>query len=102
MHFVTLRAVTTLYRCPTPTDLLCPCGRVARALRRAGVAYEEVRVPHRRGRRAQVERLTGQRRVPVLALDDGEAVCDSHRIVELIAAGGAGPAAASRPPAGGR
>lgn len=95
MHFVTLGRVTTLYRCPTPTDFLCPCGRVARALRAAGVAYEEVRVPYRkgRGRREQVERLTGQRRVPVLALGDGEAVCDSHRIVELIAAGGAAPAA---------
>ena len=85
MHFVTLGEVTTLYRCPTPTDLLCPCGRVARALRRAGVDYEEVRVPYRRGRREQVERLTGQRRVPVLELDDGTSVCDSHRIVELLA-----------------
>ena len=56
MHFVTLPAVTTLYRCPTPTDLLCPCGRVARALRRAGVAYEEVRVPYRRRRREQVRK----------------------------------------------
>lgn len=88
MHFVTLGQVTTLYRCPTPTDVLCPCGRVARALRRAGVAYEEVRVPYRRSRREQVQRLTGQRRVPVLELADGEAVCDSHRIVELLAADG--------------
>lgn len=76
----------TLYRCQTPTDLLCPCGRVARALRAAGVAYEEVRVPYRRSRRPEVEELTGQRRVPVLAGADGEAVCDSHRIVKLLAA----------------
>lgn len=96
MHFVTLARVTTLYRCPTPTDRLCPCGRVARALRRAGVAHDEVRVPYRKGRRAQVERLTGQRRVPVLVLDDGEAVCDSHRIVELIEAGGAAAPATKR------
>ncbi|MBB4662697.1 glutathione S-transferase N-terminal domain-containing protein [Conexibacter arvalis] len=89
MQFVTLRAGHTLYRCPTPTDLLCPCGRVARALRRAGVAYEEVRVPYRRANREMIEQLTGQRRVPVLALDGGEAVCDSRRIVELIDAGGA-------------
>lgn len=89
MHFVTLPTVTTLYRCPTPTDRLCPCGRVARALRAAGVACDEVRVPYRKGGRDEIERLTGQRRVPVLVLDDGEAVCDSHRIVELIAAGGA-------------
>ncbi|MDW5594380.1 glutathione S-transferase N-terminal domain-containing protein [Conexibacter stalactiti] len=76
--------MTTLHRCPTPTDWLCPCGRVARALRRAGIAYEEVRVPYRRAHRQQVLELTGQARVPVLELD-GEAVCDSHRIVELLA-----------------
>ncbi len=75
--------MTTLYRCPTPTNVLCPCGRVARALRRAGVDYEEVRVPYRRRRRRRVQELTGQRRVPVL--DDGEqAICDSHRIVEFL------------------
>lgn len=85
----------TLYRCTAPTDRLCPCGRVARALRRADVAYEQVRVPYRASRRVEVERLTGQRRVPVLSLDDGEAICDSHRIVELIAA--AGTAAAAGP-----
>ena len=27
------RAMATLYRCTTPTDWLCPCGKVARALR---------------------------------------------------------------------
>ena len=32
--------VATLYRCPTPTDWLCPCGTVARALRREGIAHE--------------------------------------------------------------
>jgi glutaredoxin len=75
--------VTTLHRCPTPTDWLCPCGRAARALRRAGIAYDEVRVPQRRAAREHVLELTGQARVPVLELD-GEAVCDSHRIVELL------------------
>ena len=29
---VSSRAVATLYRCTTPTNWLCPCGRVARAL----------------------------------------------------------------------
>jgi glutathione S-transferase len=75
---------TTLYRCRTPTDVLCPCGRVARELRRAGVSYEEVRVPYRRSRRAAVLELTGQSRVPVVELD-GAAISDSHRIVEHLA-----------------
>lgn len=77
--------VTVLYRCPTPTDVLCPCGRVARALRAAGLDYEEVRVPYRKRGRDEVQRLTGQRRVPVLVTAD-DAICDSHRIVESVQA----------------
>jgi glutathione S-transferase len=73
-----------LYRCTTPTNRLCPCGRVARALAREGIAFEEVRVPQRRVRRAEVVALTGQARVPVLVLD-GEAICDSRRIIEHVA-----------------
>ncbi len=75
--------MATLYRCSTPTNWLCPCGRVARALRREGVSFEEVRVPQRRSRRPEVEALTGQQRVPVLVID-GEAICDSRRIVEYL------------------
>jgi glutathione S-transferase len=75
--------VATLYRCSTPTNWLCPCGRVARALDREGVAVQEVRVPTRRSSRPEVEALTGQRRVPVLVID-GEAICDSRRIVEHL------------------
>jgi glutathione S-transferase len=75
--------VATLYRCSTPTDWLCPCGRVARTLRRERVRYDEVVVPQRRARRPEVEALTGQRRVPVLVIDS-EAICDSRRIVEYL------------------
>jgi glutathione S-transferase len=73
----------TLYRCTTPTDWLCPCGRVARALRREDIDVEEIRVPQRRSRRPEVEALTDQRRVPVLVID-GQAICDSRRIVEYL------------------
>jgi glutathione S-transferase len=75
--------VATLYRCTTPTNWLCPCGRVARELKHDGIAFTEVRVPQRRSRRPEVEALTDQRRVPVLVLD-GEAICDSKRIVEHL------------------
>ncbi len=73
----------TLYRCRTPTDRLCPCGRVARELRRHGIAHDEVRVPWRGRDRGEVRALSGQDRVP-LAVVDGEAICDSHRIVEHL------------------
>lgn len=76
--------MATLYRCRTPTDHLCPCGRVARELRRRGVEAEQVRVPWRRGAREEVAALSGQRTVPLLVLD-GEPICDSHRIVEHLA-----------------
>jgi len=75
--------VATLYRCSTPTNWLCPCGRVARVLARDGIAFSEVVVPQRRSHRPEVEALTGQRRVPVLVID-GEAICDSRRIVEHL------------------
>jgi glutathione S-transferase len=75
--------VATLYRCTTPTDRLCPCGRVARALRGEGIRYEPVVVPQRRSQRDEVEALSGQRRVPVLVLD-GEVICDSRRILEYL------------------
>ncbi len=103
--------MATLYRCPTPTDVLCPCGRVARALERRGIAHDVVRVPLRRSGRPEIEALTGQRHVPVLVLD-GEAICDSRRIVEHLewldaegASGaaegdaGTGVSATARPPA---
>jgi glutathione S-transferase len=75
--------MATLYRCTTPTDWLCPCGRVARALRREGIAVDTVRVPQRRSQRPEVEALSGQRRVPLLVID-GDVICDSRRIVEHL------------------
>jgi glutathione S-transferase len=75
--------VATLYRCTTPTDWLCPCGRVARALRREGIAVQVVVVGQRHSHRQEVEALSGQRRVPVLVLD-GEVICDSKRILKHL------------------
>jgi glutaredoxin len=75
--------MATLYRCRTPTDWLCPCGRVARALRREGIDYDEVRNPQRKRDREEVEAVSGQRVLPVLVID-GEAICDSKRIVEHL------------------
>ncbi len=76
--------MATLYRCSTPTDWLCPCGKVARTLREEGIPFQQVVVPQRRSQRPEVEALTGQRRVPVLVLD-GVPICDSHRIGEHLA-----------------
>lgn len=74
---------TTLYRCKTPTNLLCPCGRVARRLRYAGIPYEEVRVRVLKRDRPEVDALTAQRWVPVLVHGD-EVIHDSKRIIQYV------------------
>ena len=75
--------MNVLYRCRTPTDRLCACGRVARELRKRGIEVEERRVPWRRAQREDVDALTGQDRVPVVVLGR-EVICDSKRIVEHL------------------
>lgn len=72
-----------LYRCPTPTNFLCPCGAVARRLKRQGVPYRTERVPYRRSDRPEIVELTRQRRVPVL-VDGDEVIHDSKRINQYL------------------
>jgi glutathione S-transferase len=72
-----------LYRCRTPTNFLCPCGAVERKLRKLGVEHRTERVAQRRSSRAEIEELTGQRRVPVLA-HGNEVVHDSKRIAQYL------------------
>ena len=72
-----------LYRCQTPTNVLCPCGTVERRLRKLGIEHRTERVPQRRSKRPEIEELTGQRAVPVLVLGR-ETICDSRRIVEHL------------------
>lgn len=79
----------TLYRCRTPTNWLCPCGRVARELRKAGLDTQEVRVPWRRADRGGVAAVSGQQAVPV-AVVAGDAICDSRRIVQHLRRPGTG------------
>ena len=86
-----------LYRCKTPTDALCPCGKVHRELVKAGidVDVERVSLLPRPGKREQIVALTGQAHVPVLVTDDGEAIYPSAEIIARIRAGALGAASAS-------
>jgi glutathione S-transferase len=72
-----------LYRCPTPTNWLCPCGAVERRLRKLGIEHRTERVPYRRFARPEIEELTRQRRVPVL-VEDEEVIHDSRRIIQYL------------------
>jgi glutathione S-transferase len=75
-----------------PGPIAHPCGRAAKALDDAGQAYEieEVRGgslkfwtwPSRARDRAEVEKLSGQRAVPILVLDDGKVITGAQPIVD--------------------
>ncbi len=72
-----------LYRCPTRTNFLCPCGAVERKLRKLGVDHRTERVPYRRSRRPEIVDLTGQNRVPLL-IDGDQVIHDSKRIAQYL------------------
>jgi len=76
------RAVV-LYRCRTPTNVLCPCGAVERRLRKLGIEHRTERVPYRKADRPEIVELTGQKRVPVL-VDREDVIHDSKRILEYL------------------
>lgn len=83
-----------------PGPIAHPCGRAAVALDRAGHEYELRKVKggsmkfwtwrSRGSDRAEIEKLSGQRAVPILVLDDGEVVVGSGRIVEWAKENGPG------------
>ena len=73
-----------------PGPLAHPCGRAAKALDEAGHRHEHRTVkggslkvwtwPKRPADRVEIERLSGQRAVPLLVLDDGSVVTGSGAI----------------------
>lgn len=87
---------------PAPRPGGHPCGNAYHALKEAGHDPEVVRayglgVPglDRLGRRNEVEKVSGQRMVPVLVTDDGEVVTESRRIVDWAKSHPAGAASAA-------
>jgi glutaredoxin len=62
-----------LHRCPNEWVKLSghPCWKVQKALDESGVEYEVVKGPLRRGKRDDLERISGQRKYPVIEFDDG-------------------------------
>lgn len=79
-----------------PAPIAHPCGRAAKALEDAGRRYEIKQVrggtmklwtwPSRAKDRAEVQRLSGQRAVPILVLDDGVVITGAGAIVAWASA----------------
>ena len=83
-----------LYTCTNGKSLAAlghPCGKAAKALDEAGHTYDMNQVkggrmkfwtlPGRARDRAEIEKLSGQRGVPILVLDGGEVITGSGNIV---------------------
>jgi hypothetical protein len=65
-----------------------PCWKVQKALDDAGIEYELVKGPVRRGKRDDLERLSGQRIYPVIEFEDGTVYRDeSKTMAERIRSG---------------
>jgi glutathione S-transferase len=65
-----------------------PCWKVQKALDEAGVDYEVVKGPVRRGKRDEIARMSGQRKYPVIEFEDGSAYREeSSAMAATIAAG---------------
>jgi glutathione S-transferase len=62
-----------LYRCSNLWVKLSghPCWKVQSALDEQGVEYEVVTGPLRKGKRDEIEQLSGQRAYPVIQFEDG-------------------------------
>jgi glutathione S-transferase len=78
-----------------------PCWRAQKALDDAGVEYELVLHSVLRPRRPEVERLTGQRKLPVVEFEDGTTLLESTEIATRAQEGTLVPPPAP-PPRGSR
>ena len=79
-----------LHRCPNVWVKVQghPCWKVQSALDEQGIEYEIVKGPFRRGKRDDVERLSGQRQYPVIEFEDGSVYrAESKEMAETIRAG---------------
>jgi glutathione S-transferase len=65
-----------------------PCWKVQKALDEQGIEYEVVKGPLRSGKRDELERVSGQRKYPVIEFEDGSVYRDeSKQMAAKIRAG---------------
>jgi glutaredoxin len=68
-----MKVAIKLHRCPNLWVKIGghPCWKVQKALDEKGVEYEVVKGPLRRAQRDDLEKLSGQRKYPVIEFEDG-------------------------------
>jgi glutaredoxin len=79
-----------LHRCPNMWVKIQghPCWKVQKALDEQGIEYEVVKGPLAKGKRDEVERISGQRKYPVIEFEDGSVYREeSKEMAETIRAG---------------
>jgi glutathione S-transferase len=79
-----------LHRCSTMWVKIDahPCWKVQKALDEQGIEYELVKGPLRPGKRSDLEQLSGQRKYPVIELEDGRVYREESKdMAEKIRAG---------------
>ncbi|HEX6687757.1 MAG TPA: glutathione S-transferase N-terminal domain-containing protein [Solirubrobacterales bacterium] len=79
-----------LHRCSTMWVKIDahPCWRVQKALDEQGIEYEVVKGPLRSGKRDDLDRVSGQRKYPVIEFEDGQVYRDeSAEMAKRIRAG---------------
>jgi glutaredoxin len=79
-----------LHRCPNVWIKMQahPCWKVQSALDAQGIEYELAKGPLRRGKRDEIERMTGQRQYPVIQFEDGSVYREQSKdMAETIRAG---------------
>ena len=79
-----------------------PCWKVEKALQDMGIEYERVSLPQSRGKRGEIQSLTGQKKYPAIQFDDGSVYrAESKEMEQTIRAGKlmekAGGGAAAQP-----
>jgi hypothetical protein len=70
-----------LHRCPMMWLKIDPhpCWRVQKALDEAGIEYEVVKQPFLRGKRTEYAKLTGQKLLPAIELEDGTVIREDSK-----------------------
>ncbi len=79
-----------LHRCSTMWAKVGahPCWKVQKALDEQGIEYEVVKGPLRKGKRDELEQLSGQRAYPVIEFEDGSTYREeSSEMAKRIRAG---------------